>query len=361
MALFMSLLWASVVRRCVVGVAAAGLWAATKPARAADKIQFSDESPRIRLPVAPRQDRPAREEFEFLNRKSSVSGVVGTPITRLPPPAPVLRDQKALQEYFDRRDWIFNATLTEGRTNQVEELFADDAEGYEESEQPVKRGVERYLERQEQNREARLEKLRQDRQRRVEDDAADSRDLPPNPFDAEARRPAGTDATFTFGGDGSGWFGARAKTQEEEPAGGSSFPGLRDHLKGFSLKPQTAPPERQSQTEDLKRLLDLPSSITPIKGTLDLLNLQPDLTQQALNPLTSPALKDLPGRPEKTDSLDVLRLYRPEPRLPAARPLDDLKPKTLGESSLSPAVVAPPEPPAPKPKHNLLEIPRRSF
>lgn len=300
-------------------------------------------------------------DLEFLNRKSSVSGVVESPIGRLPEPPPVLRNQKALQEYFDKRDWIFNATLTEGQTNMVEDLFADEAQEYEDSDKPIKRGVERYLERQEQNKETRQEKLQQDRRRRAEDAPDDERDFALRPYDLSSARPAGTDSSFTALGEGQGFFGARTKTRDEEPSGSYSFPGLRDHLKGFSLKPQTAFSERPANTEELKRLLDLPTSFTPIKGTFDLLNLQPDWTRQELNPLTSPNLKDLSTRAERADGLEGLRLYRSESRLPAARSVDDLKPKTLGESSLSPAILPPPAPPAPKPKQNLLDMPRRPF
>jgi hypothetical protein len=105
----------------------------------------------------------------------------------------------------------------------------------------------------------------------------------------------------------------------------------------------------------------LPSSITPIRPDLQLIELQPDFTRQELNPITGVGLSGLGSEPR-----DALGFGQSGPAAALPRPgvpsvLEDIGVKSLGESSLSPAIVAPTESPLLRPRPAVLEIPRRPY
>lgn len=335
------------------------------PASGADKIRFSDQPSGIKTPKPESKDKPVAESFEFMNRKSSFSGVIQTPTTPTPTLPNILRSQKALQEYYDKRDWIFTATPESGGTNALEKLFPDKDEEAAEGETHVKRGVERYLELQEQKKEASQHKGRLERKPRSEETDEEER------TDAE---PADEKAAFTKGRPASDANrpGESARFADKAPRPGSeraesafTLPSFKDQLRPFSLGPgpsaNTAFRDRQTRTEDQRRRLDLPSSVTPVAGSLDLLKLQPDFTRQDMNPISAPSTKDLSAGPAKPEGAKELRLAKPDSPTGKSSFLDDLQAKSLGDSSLSPAVFTPPEPLTMKAKPAVLEIPRRPF
>ena len=335
------------------------------PARGADKIRFSDQPSGIKTPKPESKEKPVAESFEFMNRKSSFSGVIQTPTTPMPTLPNILRSQKALQEYYDKRDWILTSTPEDGSTNTLEKLFPSQEQDPADSETSVKRGVERYLELQEQKKEAAQQKGRPARKTRSEETEEEER-TDDAPADEKAAFTKGLPTSDANRPGESGRFGDKAARPGSERAESAfMLPAFKDQLRPFSLSPgpsaNTAFRERQARTEDQRRLLDLPSSITPVAGSLDLLRLQPDFTRQDMNPISAPSVKDLPAGPGKTEAGKELRLAKPGSPTGKSSFFDDLQAKSLGDSSLSPAVFTPPEPLTMKTKPAELEIPRRPF
>jgi hypothetical protein len=269
----------------------------------------------------------------------------------------------------DRKDWIFSDGL-ESQTNLFGNVFSTDATGWlGEKDEPIKRGVQRFMERHQQQNDARAE----DQRRRAE-----RRDADADTGDWRLREPA-------FGGD----FGMDTKDQEESgsPVGRFGFAGWETRrererqsgsLEPFSLPSLTAqmnplslrlpelPLNRPARSDRGPERSDLPSSITPIRPDLQLIELQPDFTRQELNPITGVGLSGLGSEPPKTEPRDALGFGQSGPAAALPRPgvpsvLEDIGVKSLGESSLSPAIVAPTESPLLRPRPAVLEIPRRPY
>jgi hypothetical protein len=145
---------------------------------------------------------------------------------------------------------------------------------------------------------------------------------------------------------------------------GPGDPGLRGTLTGlFGAPAQTAPPKwQQTRREEFSRLLGGTVSggiANPLGGSLDPVNVMPDLTRQEINPVMGRVSSPLANPAQATFS-DSLRSVS-GPALGRGRGLDLGLPQGFAPASglnpLAPAL----EPRRPAASPLVLDIPRRRF
>lgn len=334
-----------------------------------DKIQFSDDTPTVVAPSLVPRDKSLVEEFAPLDRSSSLSSVSPPPPNLAPSFEHVLRNRKALQQLADRKDWIFSDGM-DSQTNLFGNVFSGDNTGWlGEQDEPIKRGIEKFMEKHQQQNEARAEDQRRRSERRDADEEQDDwRTREPafvGSFGAETMDEEGADSPVGRAGFG-GWDTRRERERRSGSLEPFSLPSLSAQMNPLSLRLPELSLNRPARSDRVPEKLDLPSSISPIRPDLQLIELQPDFTRQELNPITGVGLSSLGSDQPKTEPRDALGLGRNEPAAALPRPgipsvLDDIGVKSLGESSLSPAIVAPAESPLLRPRPAVLEIPRRPY
>lgn len=336
---------------------------------APDKIQFSDDTPTVVAPSLVPRDKSLEDAFAPLDRRSSLSSVSQPPPNLAPSFEHVLRNRKALQQLADRKDWIFNDGV-DGQTNLFGNVFSSDDTGWlGEQDEPIKRGIEKFMEKHQQQNDARAE----DRQRRSERrDAEEENDSWRARESAFGRSPGAETGDGEVSDPPSGRFGLAGwdTRRDRESKSGSldafSLPSFSAQMNPLSLRLPELPLGRPARADRALEKLDLPSSIAPIRPDLQLIELQPDFTRQELNPITGMGLSGLGSDQPKTEPRDALGFGRSEPAVALPRTglpsvLDDIGVKSLGESSLSPAIVAPAESPLSRSRPAVLEIPRRPY
>src|SRR5207247_7017766 len=129
--------------RWMAALAVAGISAASADrAPVREKVQFSSPSESAGSPAArPREDLPSRP-FEFLDRDSSVSGVVGPFIAPTAPKLP--RNARVLESIDQKKNWIYVRPEDVNRKQIVDDLFGmKDSSG---ADQRPKTVLEKYFE-----------------------------------------------------------------------------------------------------------------------------------------------------------------------------------------------------------------------
>ena len=161
-----------------------------------------------------------------------------------------------------------------------------------------------------------------------------------NPFDSTRTLTAG----FLLPGD---FF---AVSQSQGRLRDFRNPGLSDSLSSGG--------GGRDHADEFQKLLAVPGAINPLAPGFDRIHLQVDATGRALNPATAQRSGALPAA--AGDVLNPLRSVSGSMSSPS-RLLGDPSARVLGQSSLSPAVAAPPETPRAQPTPAVSEFPRRKF
>jgi hypothetical protein len=128
---------------------------------------------------------------------------------------------------------------------------------------------------------------------------------------------------------------------------------------------QLRPERTESQkawAEEFRQLLEAPSGrLASPSNPNDPINLLDDASRQQINPVTGQLPGALPLVIERRDGLDPLHRFSPLERPKGLSPLPEANTRVLGSSSLSPAIVTPPQPALTPAQPTVLEIPKRKF
>ena len=327
---------------CVAAVAGEG-----KPAR--EKIQFSGTEAGTALPSSRPKDEPLSKPFEFLDRGSSVSGVVAPAITPLPS---YQRNSRMLELYEQRldqkRNWIFGQPSDFGSSPSAEEVFGIGAVG----ETKRKTALERFLA-------GSGPKTGREQVEQAGDDGDDRRlDKPSSRFDRDDRRGEEISSPLTNPYDTSRIMSAGFSFPNEF-FGISARPArANDFLGTGPADPVAKTRDDRKQADDFRKLLNFSGPASPLTSGLNSSPLGLDPTQMELSPVTAPRLGELPGT--SRDTLNPLRAVNGPP---ASRfnGLDDKTAKILGPSSLAPAVSGPGDSPTRQPAPVVTDFPKRRF
>ncbi len=350
----------------------AGVEAADRRPPPRERLHITEVPGGLALPGAPRRKATLDDSLEFLDRRNSVSGVVAPYVM---PSTAVLPSPKAAQKIFEERDkqknWMFHNQVAEESkdgTKEVEEAFG--VRSYELSESTRPKGaVERYLER--------------DASRSASSTNAPSADgamaeemesLADQRYASPLDRESGLTTLGTRSSE-AGVGGLQDRDRGGNLAGRSAFEAMHPAAaRGGYQSPfehRTAPrfgaPPAAGRDLEFQKILDpslavssdlgmLPSN--PLGGVLDPINLTPDLTQRALQPVTPSAGSDLAvGARSVLEGTRGLSTAVTGPRLPG---LFEGPARGMGASSMVPSALEPVRPSAVAiPAPVVLEIPRR--
>ena len=316
------------------------------------QIQFSNPAEPAASPTArPRDDLPPRP-FEFLNDGNSISGVVAPFVGPTPAAFPrTPRNARLFEAVDQKKNWVYVRSEDVNRSQTADEVFGvRDPNGAGDKPRTTlekffdDRGQKPLRDRNRDSREARSRSTAiGDFQSSFDRDGHSATNVIArynNPLDSTRPLTAG----FSF--PSSGWGSPQDQGRSDD---------LRKMTPGESL---SGMPGAQTRGDDFRKLLAVPGSANPLVPAIDPINLGMDATRRELNPVTAQRAGEFPAV-----GGDALNPLRSVPTSASDHPnlLDGLGARTLGTSSLSPAVSAPAEFPLLQPKPTVLEFPRRKF
>jgi len=321
---------------------------------AGDKIQFSDSSENGVIPELKLGDKHLSRRFEFLDRESSVGGVVDGLSAPAPVSSPSFQRNPRLWELFEqkldlKRNWVYGRAEDINSQPTLAEMFgvrdAEPGAGGRKQQSAMARFFEDRG--QKASPAQRGDNSLDDFSRRassrgsilsLDRGSLASESLQPfRPFDMNRVAAAG----FFI------------------PDGPFATPLLQGTVGASKSLPGNPATERQTGTDDFRKLLITPSRINPLVAGLDPINLRVDSTRQELNPITP--LPAANGAGLGLDAFDPLRsAFRPG-RGGELSALEEMNAKALGSSSLSPAVAPPTPSRYTQPAPVILEFPTRKF
>lgn len=326
-------------------------WAGEQPS-SGEKIQFSDAEDGVVVPELRLGDKDLSRQFEFLDRNSSVGGVVEGFGGSAPASSPNFQRNPRLWELFEqkldlRRNWIYGRAEDMNSQPTLAEMF-----GVRDSEAGAGRKKQNALARFFEDRDQRISPARRG------DNSLDdfTRRASSRPGISGLERGSQVDESlqpfrsFDMNRITTAGFsipdGPFATPRPQGTLGGPSSPSARKAA------------ERQTAANDFRKLLITPSQINPLVAGFDPINLRVDSTRQELNPVTP--LPTANGLTYGLDAFDPLRSGLQPGRGGKLTALEEMNARALGPSSLSPA-VAPPAQPRYTPVPVILEFPKRKF
>lgn len=345
------------------------------------------EEPAYRGPVKslvptfapPDSGKKSGNGLDFLTPNNSLGPVIDTPMIT-PPPQPRMPLTRERQEANDRKkNWIFVTPQTS--TETPESLLGVRKEKDFNEDKEFKGVMQSYLEKDDKKDKAdnkndkdpssrtnNTEKVRDDLDPGQDDTRFGLKSDPlSSPMDRDDKRgrkdskdreekkdsPERSRSTSVF-----------TRMNGESSTGSIATPFELDRssfLSSGNASPVRKTEDRKAWDNEFKQLLEGGPSISERRSGLgDPINALNDATRQPLNPTVS-APSDFARPIESRGAFDSLN--RPGGMEGLSRPanLTDFSTKMLGTSSLSPAIVAPPQQVFVQPKPMVLEIPRRKF
>ncbi len=327
------------------------------PASASEKIQFSDPGDDFKLPVNDPNSKLLPKPFEFLDRGSSVSGVIAPdlgPGARALPNAP---PNARLLELFERRldqkkNWVYVRPDDAKTQPTLEEMFGVRGSAAYPQDQHTRSVLAGFIE----------DFGRGPSTSRRSESSMDAPDktLSLKSFDQNFsvgnRIESSGDARFE---DALGTRGP-ARMEFSVPNGFlSPQPDpvrSGDSLDRFLGGPRVRDRDRPSHSDDFRKLLVTQSGINPLAAGFDPINLKVDGTRQELNPVTPPGLDTgLVGQGALSEAVSGQSSIAGR-----ASMLFGTSATALGSSSLAPVVSTSLTPRA-QPQPVVLEFPKRRF
>jgi len=317
------------------------------------KIQFSGTGDASSAPTSRPKDDLLSKPFEFLDRDNSVSGVVAP--TMAPAALPSYQRSSRLLELYERtldqkRNWIFGRSEDFGRVPTAEEVFNVRAFGA--SEARSKTVLENFLA-------SRGPRAGRGHEGQLGSDG-DKRglDKPGSRFDRENKAGEEMSSPLTTPYDSSRVLSAGFSLPNDFLGRSVAPAGLNDFVITAPPDPVAKARDDQKHTDEFRKLLNFSGPGNPLTTGLDPLHLGLDPTRQELYPVSVPRLGELPGI-----GREAFNPLGPINGPPGGRfnGLQDQAAKTLGPSSLAPAVSAPTESPIRRPTPTITEFPQRKF
>ncbi len=318
-----------------------------------EKIRFSGTGDSISLPVSRPKDDLLSKPFEFLDRENSVSGVVAP--TLAPSSLPSYQRSSRLLELYERkldqqRNWIFGPSEEFGRSPTAEEIF--NVSAISGSETKPKTALENFLA-------GRGSKPGRGHKDSLEGDGDKrSGDKPGARFDRDAKPGEEVSSPMSNPYDSTRILSAGFSLPNEflsRPAAPARF---NDFLNTAPTDPVAKARDDRKHTEEFRRLLNFSGAANPLTTGLSAIQLGLDPTRQELSPITAPRLGELPGIGR--DAFNPLGAINGTPGS-RFNGLHDQAARTLGPSSLAPALNPPAESPVRQPAAPVVEFPKRRF
>jgi hypothetical protein len=335
----------------VVLVGALGLFGATS--QAGEKIQFSDRSTKVDLPVKGPEDLKPSTLQNFLSSRRSELGAPDIFSFAAPRNARNPRDKREQERLEEKKYWIMqNAESLRG---EKPTKTPDDKESGDESDKETKplTLMERFSAERDRKSQGNTNQFRNGFQSEVRSlDFANRQNGSSTNRAAllsEGRNNSMDSAGATEAARSSARLPATARNGEAEvpKSNGVGPTGLSFLERTERLRQQ------EERTAELQRLLDSPGSVSaaPRRG-VELLN-TPDATRQEINPVFGRGLNEGAARLDLKTSLD--------PRGSSSRPsiLNELVPSGFGSPGGGPALLIPKEPVRIERRPAVLELPKR--
>ena len=336
-----------------------------------ERLVISEVPGGLAIPGMSRRQTPGEGAFDFLDQRSSVSGVVAPGVTPSSSPMPTAKATQTLLDKMDQqKNWMFQNQLkddTKSAKSDVEEALR--IHDYDMSKTgPRKGSVQRYVEQDSQYSGSATNKNSSDDEALNGGRNSESDRRYTSPLDrergtrtsADGRR---DDRTAGFNDRGRGGNLAGRSAFEALRAGGDdgSQQGFNRGT-GFGSVGRSLPGHDAEFNKFLDPALSSAqsqagSSFNPLCGISDPVNLSPDLTRQNVNPVVPVISPDVGSRTGPRSLLDGARGLNTASSTPRPSGFLDSASRSLGGSSLAPAIVQPPRPVTMQPA--VLELPRR--
>ncbi len=335
----------------LVLVGAVGLCGTTS--QAGEKIQFSDRSTKVDLPVKGPEDLKQSTLQNFLSSRRSELGAPDIFSFAAPRNARNPRDKREQERLEEKKYWIMQNA--ESLRREKNPKTPDDQESGDESNQETKplTLMERFSAERDRKSQGHTNQVRNGFESEVR-----SLDFANRQNGASTNRAALLSEGRNTSLDSAGSAGdarSPARLSANARDGEAELPKSNGvGPTGLSFLERTERLRQQEErTAELQRLLDSPGSVSaaPRRG-VDLLN-PPDATRQEINPVFGRGLNEGAARLDLKKSLD--------PRGSSSRPsiLNELVPSGFGSPGGGPTLLIPNEPVRIERRPTVLELPKR--